>query len=54
MPFQPTRKLNGLCALLGTQYGLEFLKQRLKEEIFEDWHGQDTSGLTGLNYTIYK
>uniref|UniRef100_A0ABM5GEQ3 Bactericidal permeability-increasing protein n=1 Tax=Pogona vitticeps TaxID=103695 RepID=A0ABM5GEQ3_9SAUR len=38
----------------GTQFGLEFLKQRLKEEIFEDFHGQDTSGLTGLNYTIFK
>ncbi|KAJ7330166.1 hypothetical protein JRQ81_016340 [Phrynocephalus forsythii] len=38
----------------GTQFGLQFLKQRLKEEILEDWHGQNTSGFTGLNYRIFK
>uniref|UniRef100_A0A803TV94 Bactericidal permeability-increasing protein n=1 Tax=Anolis carolinensis TaxID=28377 RepID=A0A803TV94_ANOCA len=38
----------------GMQVGLEFLKQRLKEAIFEDWHGEDTSGLSGFNYTVSK
>ncbi|XP_044297000.1 BPI fold-containing family C protein [Varanus komodoensis] len=38
----------------GTQFGVKLLKQRLKNAIFDDMSGQDTSGFTGLNYTIAK
>ncbi|XP_029139339.1 BPI fold-containing family C protein [Protobothrops mucrosquamatus] len=38
----------------GNQFGIELLKQKLKEKIFEDWNGESTYAFFALNYTISK
>ncbi|KAM3832578.1 BPI fold-containing family C protein [Vipera latastei] len=38
----------------GNQVGIELLKQKLKEKIFEDWNGESTYALFALNYTMSK
>ncbi|XP_039219829.1 BPI fold-containing family C protein [Crotalus tigris] len=38
----------------GNQLGIELLKQKLKEKIFEDWNGESTHAFFALNYTISK
>ncbi|XP_062990610.1 BPI fold-containing family C protein [Elgaria multicarinata webbii] len=38
----------------GMQVGLRLLKERLQGNTFEDISGEDTSGITGLDYTISK
>ncbi|XP_026513262.1 BPI fold-containing family C protein [Terrapene carolina triunguis] len=36
----------------GKEIGLEILKQRIKEESFPDWSGQEKSGVGDVDYTI--
>ncbi|XP_058047657.1 BPI fold-containing family C protein-like [Ahaetulla prasina] len=38
----------------GNQFGVELLKQKLKEKTFEDWNGESTYLFSALNYTISK
>ncbi|KAG8138214.1 hypothetical protein E2320_004129, partial [Naja naja] len=38
----------------GNQFGVELLKQKLKEKTSEDWNGESTYGFFALNYTISK
>ncbi|XP_053107700.1 BPI fold-containing family C protein [Hemicordylus capensis] len=38
----------------GKQFGIEFLQQQLKEAIFEDIRGQESTGLGKLDYTVSR
>ncbi|XP_026548692.1 BPI fold-containing family C protein-like [Notechis scutatus] len=38
----------------GNQFGVELVKQKLKEKTFEDWNGESTYGFFALNYAISK
>ncbi|XP_032077014.1 BPI fold-containing family C protein [Thamnophis elegans] len=38
----------------GNQFGVELLKQKLKEKTFEDWNGDSTYGFFALKYAISK